>query len=759
MFDKLYIAEKPSLGKAIAEGLVALSKRPGNERGDSVEQIRTERGVSHLVIGGKIAVAWFFGHMLEQVYPETYDAIYGGSFTKSAHLLPIIPKVWRIEPVTKTKTQLLVVRDLIKQSKVIVNAGDPDAEGMLLIQEALVYFNVDKPVLRLLPNAMDTDTIKKAILSERDNNDFMTMYYRALGRQRSDWLVGMNMSRACTCANTMGQLLSVGRVQTPTLSLVVRRDHEIDNFKPETYFTPTPEFLHSNGKYTGKWICPKGLDGIDSENRLTDEAIAKSIVSAVTGKTGVIKDYSVSDGSQSQPLPFSLSTIQQKANALFGLSAKQVLNVCQSLYETHKVASYPRTDTGYLKESQHAESVSILASISKFSPEVAALVLGTNPSIKSPAWNDKQVVAHHGIIPTAAANYNALTPDERKVFTLIVKNYIAQFYPEFTFKKTSVVTECGTHQFKSNGRTPVDFGWKKVFGSDDEDASTPKKKDGEEDQMLPFMKKDDAVTCLKIDLGKKITKAPPRYTESSLLRAMSNISETVTDPIMKKKLIECKGIGTPATQADVIEKLKTIGFLDNKSKQLISSMGAREFISGLPPELTDAALTAQWETALDRVQSGSITLEQFMEGIEDWITKLTKRTLSTKISINLDKKAPANELKAAGAGEICGKCNIGVMMPRKATKGTNAGNYFLGCSAYPVCKNTQNVVTEEKKEVKSSQKQKAAIETKKKVVVSNNDSKMKSSDKTTTQSAPIPASTTVKKISFGTRIATTRNNN
>jgi DNA topoisomerase-3 len=700
MFDKLYIAEKPSLGRAIAEALVVMSKSDANPKGFSVEQVRGKDGVTHLVVGGKIAVTWFYGHMLEQVYPQGYNPEFAGSFKKSAHLLPVIPTEWRLTPVKKSSAQLSVVESLCQKSKVIVNAGDPDPEGMLLIQEALVYFGIKKPILRMLPNAMDMNTIIKAIQQEDDNDKYITIYHRALGRSRSDWLVGMNMSRACTCANVMGDMLTVGRVQTPTLALIVKRDLEIENFKPQTYFMPTPVFAHEKGSYTGKWMGPKDHPALDKEGRLIEENFAKTIVSDVAGNRGTVAEYSITERAQKQPLPFSLSTIQAKANTMFGFTAKKVLSICQSLYETHKVASYPRTDSGFLKESQFEESPAVLAAIRKFDPSIAPLVDGADTHIKSPAWNDKQVIAHHGIIPTSAANYGALSPDERKVFALIVKQYIAQFYPPFTYKQTTVVTECGGHQFKSNGRTPIDLGWKKVFGPGEEDAPAGKKKEGEEDQLLPPMEQGDPVKCEKVDLGKKSTKAPRRYTEASLLHAMTHVDEHVEDPVMKKKLQQGKGIGTPATQASMIERLKEVGYVENKKNELISVPGAREYIRVLPAEITDPALTAQWEINLERVQQGEITLDQYMDGISTWVGRLTKKTLASQLSISLDKKAPGAQLQEAGAGSICPKCEKGTMVPRKSSKGANAGKYFLGCTAYPDCTHAQNIA--EQKEATSS---------------------------------------------------------
>jgi DNA topoisomerase-3 len=716
MYDELYIAEKPSLGQAIVEGLVALSKRPGNEGGDSVVGVRGERGNSHVIVGGKKVVTWFVGHMYEQYVPEDYNPAFAGGFQKSRHLLPHLPAEWKLKPVARTRAQLNVVNDLIKQSAVLINAGDPDDEGQLLIDEALHHINNKKPVRRLLLNALDPASVSKSLLSQRDNKEFYTTYLAALCRSEADYLLGMNGTRSLTVVNETREMLTVGRVQTPTLALVVKRALEIRNFKPETYYMPTPEFTHNNGNYKGKWVPPAGQIGLDKKGRLTDETIAKKISTEIKGKPGSITEYSVKAQSDTQPLAFSLSALQTKASAAFGMSATEVLNIAQSLYEVHKVASYPRSDSGYLKESQHGESPGILAAISKFDSSIAALVTGADRTIKSPTWNDKKVDAHHGIIPTAAANYGSLTPNERKVFTLIVKQYLAQFYPEYSYNQTLVLTHCGGHNFKSSGRTPIDYGWRKVFGIENEDTAAPKKKEGEEDQKLPKMAKGDTVICSKVSAEKKSTKAPTPYSEGTLLMAMQNIGETVEDPEMRKKLKEVKGIGTPATQAPTLERLKKVGYWTVEKNKLIPTEGAIQFIEMLPKELTDPVITAMWNISMDRVKSGDLTYEQFMKGQYKWITDLVKKTLATPISISL--KGNVNAAQAGGtsgrsstspsmrsttngsssnnngqatAMTVCPKCGKGALRVMTAKNGPNAGNTFMGCNTYPTCKHTESI--------------------------------------------------------------------
>jgi DNA topoisomerase-3 len=682
---ELYIAEKPSVGKAIAENL-----------GGAMRSVRGQKGPTHIIVGDDKIVTWCFGHILEMAEPESYDASFA-NWTASASKLPFIPEKWIQEPVPTAREQLNVIEELLSQASVVIHAGDPDREGQLLVDEVLHYLNNRLPVKRILPNAMDAASMKKILADRRENSDFLGLYESALGRQRADQMVGVNFTRACTISNQrsgMRGVLSVGRVQTPTLAMVVRRDLEIENFKPQNYFDIVAQFKHANGIYTAKWKPSKTQKGIDSEGRLTDEAVANALSAAISGKAGQIAEYKVEDGSQRAPLPFSLTTLQSKASSMFGMSAQEVLDICQSLYEVHKVATYPRTDCQYLPESQHADAPGVLKAISNFDSSMSGLVGGSNNKIRSQVWNDGKVTAHHGIVPTSNANYGSLTPSERKIFGLICKFYVAQFYPDFTFKKTSVQTECSGQMFNASGRTPVNMGWRKVFGADDIKEEDAKGNNVAEDdgQMLPSMSTGDKVVCDKLSKDKKQTKPPAYYTEGTLIRAMSNVHETVEDPELKKKLKEVKGIGTVATQASMIEKLKKREFLELKAGKIKSTSAGREFIAALPQELANPAMTAMWENLLDKVEERVLPLSKFTEGQGQFVAKMTKRLLESKISIaaGVKNKAVVDAAKL-GAGAPCPSCGKGTMGLRQAKNGDNAGNYFLGCSNFPNCKNTSEI--------------------------------------------------------------------
>lgn len=682
---KLYIAEKPSVGKAIAENL-----------GGKMIPVRGTKGPTHIEVGNDTVVTWVFGHILEQCEPEDYDPAFK-SWKGSEGRLPFIPDQWKLKSVSSAKEQLAVIKGLLKEASVVIHAGDPDREGQLLVDEVKDFLNFRGPVKRILPNAMDSVSMKKILADERDNKDFKGLCDSALGRQRADWMVGMNFTRACTMANQrsgMNGVLAVGRVQTPTLAMIVKRDLEIENFKPQNYFDIVAKFKHANGLYTATWKPVRGQKGVDAEGRLIDESVANALSAAVAGKQGKIAEYKVEDGKQRAPLPFSLSALQSKASSLFGMTAQQVLDTCQSLYEVHKVASYPRTDSQYLPEAQFAEAPAVLNAIAHFDSGISGLVGGANPKIKSQVWNSAKAPAHHAIIPTTNANYGALNVNERKVFGLICKFYLAQFYPDFSYKQTSVHTECAGQMFTASGRTPVDLGWRKVFGAEEakEEDAKGNAAANEDGQMLPRMATGDSVVCDKLSKDKKQTKPPAPYTEGTLIRGMTNIHETVDDPELKKKLKEVKGIGTEATRADVIEKLKKRLFIEVKAGKIRSTIAGRQFISALPRELTDAGTTAMWENLLSKVEEGVLPLDKFIEGQSLFITKMTKRILDSTIQVMVGvKNEGLVDAAKAGAGGTCPACGKGTMGLRQAKKGDNAGNYFLGCSNYPGCKNTGEI--------------------------------------------------------------------
>ena len=472
---RLFIAEKPSVAKALAEELGVTSRGEG------------------FIVCGSDTITWCFGHMLEQAEPDDYtpDDVPRGSNGKKIWRideLPIVPEQWILNPKDDAKKQLQVIGRLLKESTEAVNAGDPDREGCLLVDEVLDHFRYEKPVRRFWASAVDSVALQRALKGMKDNSGFSGWSDAARGRARADWLIGMNLSRAYTLRAQRGgsrALLTVGRVQTPTLALIVQRDLDVENFKPIPFHTIRALVQHDGGSFLAAWKAQEEQEGLDPEGRLIDTAIADSIVSKVTGKSGQLVDYKQDAKKKHQPLAFALSDITVLASSRFGYNAATVLKVCQSLYETHKLTSYPRTDCAYLPESQLADAPEVMAAVAKVNPHLAGIISGVDFDIKSRTWNDKKVTAHHGIIPTMhRGNLASLDEQEKNIYSLIVHAYIAQFYPIHEFMQTTVVAEIENEIFSASGKVVTKNGWCDVF-QEAEAEDDGKEQEGE--QSLPVM--------------------------------------------------------------------------------------------------------------------------------------------------------------------------------------------------------------------------------------------------------------------------------
>jgi DNA topoisomerase-3 len=666
---RLFIAEKPSVAKAIAGELGTTGK------GDGYIECGTDK------------VTWCFGHMLEQADPDEYtpdDVPRGQSGKKVWRVdeLPIIPQSWILKPKDDAKKQLSVIGKLIKEAKEIVNAGDPDREGQLLVDEVLEHFRNSKPVRRFWVSAQDSVSVKRGLAVLKENTTYAGWSDAARGRQRADWLIGMNLSRAYTLRAQRGgsrALLTVGRVQTPTLALVVARDREIEAFKAVPYHTIRAVVQHAGGNFTAAWKAKDEQAGLDSEGRLVDTAVADTLVASVKGQPGTIAAYKQEAKKQNQPLAFSLSDITAVASAKFAYSAEDVLNACQALYETHKLTSYPRTDCAYLPESQHADAPRVLEAVKHENPELAGLVDGADPRIKSKTWDDSKITAHHGIVPTMQRGSKAaLNERERNIYDLIVRAYLAQFYPLHEYMQTTVGVEIAGENFAASGKVITRNGWRDVYAQADEDGE----KDDDEDsgtQALPAMAQGDAVRCADATRKDAKTKPPARFTEGTLIRAMENIHKFVSDAEHKKMLREGDGIGTSATRASIISELKRREFLAVKGKQIISTTLGRSVIDALPEVVKSPVLTALYERMLKGVEQGSAALDAFIAKQETFIRDQVAKANTGAVTI-----AGGKEGAPVSAIHKCMACASG--LSRRPSK--KKGQFWWGCSNFPTCKQT-----------------------------------------------------------------------
>lgn len=588
------IAEKPSMARAIREGLGAKAHQ--------------------------YEITNAFGHILEQAEPDEYlpddlpRSKKGGKVWRMEDL-PIVPREWVKHPKPDAKDQLKKIGQTLKGADTVINAGDPDREGQLLIDEILEHFHYKGKVLRVWLKALDRENVQKAFATLENNEKYRPLKNAAESRSQADWLVGMNLTRAVTLRS--GSFFSVGRVQTPTLALIVARDAAIEHFQPQDYFEVLAHCRHPNGAFAAKWQ-PKNTDGagFDAEGRLVDRKLAEAIAAKAMGH-GRVSQFTAREQKQSAPLPFSLSALQKTASAKFGMSAQQTLDTAQSLYEK-KLTSYPRSDCRYLPEEQLADAPKILSSLRGMVP--AALRDNLNPRQKHAAWNSGKVTAHNAIIPTGQ-DAGGLSGAEAKLYDLIAQSYIALFLPDYRYQALSAVVELGGESWKATGRKDLELGWKALYGAS---PASDEDEDAEDQSPLPAMQTGDAVQGQGGQVQAKQTKPPARFTDGSLIEAMSNIHKFIDDPEAKKKLKETSGLGTEATRANIIETLLKREFVQKKGKQLISTAKGRALIAylrkdGILAGMADPVTTAQWEDHLGRIADGRLDPARFLAAITSMV--------------------------------------------------------------------------------------------------------------------------------------------
>lgn len=631
-----------------------------------------KRGDGFIETGGGV-VTWGFGHILRQAEPHEYEERYK---KWRAEDLPIVPKAWKLLVEPSCAKQFGVIKGLIARADEIVHAGDPDREGQLLIDEVLDYVGNTKPVKRILLNALDEKSIREANEDLRDNRDFAPLKASALARARADWLIGMNLSRAYTlAARRAGHdvTLPVGRVKTPTLALVVRREREIEAFHPVAHYAIKGEFRHANGTFTAVWKPGEAQRGLDREGRLVDqgEAEAKLAVFAAGGE-GKIAAYAKARKEEPPRLPFSLSSLQVLAGKRFGYDPQQVLDTAQQLYEK-KLTSYPRSDCEYLPKNQFSAAKTILANlVGGAEPQISAWAKGADGTLRSRAWDDKKITAHHAIVPTTVrVDWEKLSSMERDIYFLIAQAYIAQFYPAYVYDQTKVGVAYSGEKFSASGRVARSLGWKALYGGKDTEVAEKDEDREEGAASLPAMKKGDTVSYEGGHLEEKQTKPPQRFTPATLLAAMKDIHKYVKDEDAKKRLRAVSGIGTEATRAAIIDDLIRRQFLhaQGKKKQLIPQPSAALLVDLLPDDMTYPDKTAVWEDALHAMAAGEGEMADFLSAQEAFARRLCTFALGAEVE-------PVGEYP-------CPRCHHGVLAKRRGKNGD-----FWGCTNFPRCRMT-----------------------------------------------------------------------
>jgi DNA topoisomerase-3 len=612
---KLYLAEKPSLGKAIATALPT----PHHKAEGCIYVGHADRKKCDIV-------SWCIGHLLEQAEPDAYDA----SLKKWALApLPILPESfdsgWKLLPKTKTRKQFSILKKLIKQASHIIHCGDPDREGQLLVDEVINHVGVSKTlknnIKRCLISDLNTPAVKAALANLKSNQDFAALSISALARSRADWLYGMNLTRAYTLqAQTVGfqGVVSIGRVQTPILGLVVRRDLEIEVFTPQSYYEVDAHLISPQQEvFTARWQPSEACEKYqDSEGRVLNKALAENVVARINRQPATVEKVEDKHKKQAPPLPYSLSVLQIEAAKRYGLSAKMVLDVCQNLYERHKLITYPRSDNRYLPAAHFRQASQVMQAITKNS-NLSGLCQQANTKIKSKAWNDAKVSAHHAIIPTEnTTKQGVLSRAEQQIYDLISKHYICQFFPAWEYTDSRIELTIAGGLFVSKARITRHSGWKQVFQSDQKKAQPDVQKN------LPELTSGQKLLCDRGELLEKITQAPKHFTDASLLAAMTGIARYVADPEIKKVLKETDGLGTEATRASIIELLFKRQFLQRQGKQIHATTAGKGVIKSLPEEMTLPDMTAKWELMLEKISLREHNYRDFMQPLQAQIASL-----------------------------------------------------------------------------------------------------------------------------------------
>lgn len=642
MLDRVYICEKPDQGKNLAKAL----GWAGGNKGSYIEN-------------GKTIIIWGFGHLLSQAKPETYkEEIKTKGWDLS--VLPVIPEKWIMEaPNPKNVSdkfkkneesklkQLERIGNFIGKTNDVVIATDFDREGESIAWEILEYYNYKGGVKRMKFTSLHKAALLKSHSNMLEGSERYNSYLASLARMRADWLMGMNVTMALTAANSKfimrGDVLSAGRVQSPLVYLVVKRELEIKNFKSLKFFDIHAEFKTSKDEtYTGKLKIKTEL--LDKDNYLSDETIAKKLKSELVGQKATIDDYVVKSESTESPIGYTLDDLQNDGVNKYGYSIQQVLELAQSLYEKHKITSYPRTDCGYLEVSSFHETKGVIETVkhNMKSRVFDDLTSKTNHNYKSNIWNDKKVQesSHHAIIPNSNKyDLNKLNEDEKRIYDLICRRYLMQFLGKYEYDSTKIKTKIKDEIFETSGNTPKNKGWKIALLNTKSDSK----------DELPVLKKGEEVESENITLKEGKTKPPSYYTEGTLLADMVNVQKFIENPKLKK-IIKKGGIGTNATRASHLENMVNKKYTYRDGKKVRPTDKAMAINDILPNELRQPETTAYWEEALDSIENGKMTLDKFMSQQHN----ILKRVIEKIKNGDCDLKSPVS----GGKGKIytCEKC-------------------------------------------------------------------------------------------------------
>ncbi|THF74143.1 type IA DNA topoisomerase [Cohnella fermenti] len=637
----LVIAEKPDMGRNIA----------------SVIEPRAQNKRTHLE-GEHYIITWAIGHLIGLAEPDRYDDKYKKwSFGD----LPIIPDEFKLLPNPKTKDQLTVIKELAARCDSLVNACDAGREGQHIFSLIRRHLKLRQPVRRLWISDLTAETIRRGFDELKDDAEYANLTEAARARSEADWLIGMNGSRAFTTKHN--ELLSVGRVQTPVLALIYDRQKQIESFDSQKYYEVYGYFKQGTTAYRGIW----------QGDRITDEEKANKLAAKVQGKQGVIESYDVKDTKEYPYRLYDLTLLQREANGKYGFSAKKTLDVAQALYEKHKVISYPRTNSNYVNEQNIPEMHKVLDSL-RGNGDYTELVNGAEKRFvhknNKAVCNPAKVEDHHAIMPTLK-RAGALSADEQKIYDLVVRRFLAHFYPAAEYKVHTVMTLVEEERFKTTIKQLLSLGWKVIYGGDagngvgsgagpgkkggrkgGADSQEPEEEEEETDGVFE-LNAAEPVLCERSEAKAKETQPPKPYTEGTLLKAMESAGKQIEDEELRD-VMKDSGLGTPATRAATIERLKNVGYIDMQGKRIVITPKGRtavELIRGAGVELlTSPEMTGRWEQRLNEIARGQASAEQFMNNVKRFTVQIIDKVRVQRPAVKTAFAQPEKPARAKRSG-------------------------------------------------------------------------------------------------------------
>jgi DNA topoisomerase III len=650
---RLFIAEKPELARAIVAGLGGGRRREGYFE------------------CGEDRVTWCYGHMLKLLEPEDYDPRHG---KWSMDDLPIVHIPWRRKPAgdATRQAQLKIILSLLAAASSVVHAGDPDEEGQLLVDEILAYAGNRLPVSRLLINDNNINVVRRQLEALRDNRDFAGLSAAAEARCIGDQLYGFNMTRGYTlAAQARGHqgVVSVGRVQTPILGLVVRRCRENAAHRPVPYLVVEGLFVFGRTRFSARYRSADG-DPVDGEGRLSSADHARRITDEVQGGTAIIRAAATRPNRTPPPLPYNLLKLQIDASRQFGLKPDQVKAITQVLREKHRLITYNRSDCEYLSEEQHADAPAVLAAIAQTAPNLRAAATRADPSVRGRAFNSEKVSAHHAIIPTGTtADFTMLTEDEQRIYLLIARAYIAQFWPDHRAEGTEVLVEVAGHRFAASATVTTTAGWKALYGNDAFEATDAA---GAGDDLRALVASQTG-TCSSATVERAQTRSPPLYTMPSLLADLTSVAKYIRDSHLRDLLVEKDdgkagehgGIGTPATRDTIIKALFDRGYLAERGNSIVATPDGMALHDALPAAATYPDMTAVWHEQQKAILGGVYDVETF---VQDLVGHLADEIAALRrTGLDMQSNAPPCL--------VCGK-------PMRRIQKKRGTGFFWGCTGF-----------------------------------------------------------------------------